>query len=231
MTAQSARISTDMVEFDRLFDVNGLHVIDAGCGGMRFTNELAERGARVLAIDPDPVQAEKNRQARLKPGVQFAEAGAETLPVESTSVDGILFSYSLHHVPAELYPQVFSEAKRVLKPGGFLCAMEPVAEGELNEITSLFHDEKHVRAEAQLALNTFGAEHLDRDAVVEYYKVVEYKDWNTFADYFSQKSFNTGYTDKDVRRDEVKRLFERHAKRLNSQFLSPMKITCLRKPV
>ena len=231
MTAQTARTSSDMAELDKLIDVNGLHVIDAGCGSMQFSNRLAERGAQVLAVDPDPIQAKLNREATLKPGVQFVETGADTLPVDAETIDGILFSYSLHHVPAELFPKVFSEAARVLKPGGFFCAMEPVADGELNEVTSLFHDEKQVRAGAQLALDTLGADYFAQAEVVEYCKVVEYPDWDSFADHYSRKSFNTGYTDEDIRKSAVQTLFEKHADKLGNRFLSPMKITCLRKPL
>ena len=230
MESKTLRTSSDMAELDRLITVNDLHVIDAGCGNMRFSKALAERGAHVLAIDPDPIQANINREASPEPGVRFEQASADALPAESASIDGILFSYSLHHVPAELFPMVFAEAARVLKPGGFLCAMEPVAEGELNEVTSLFHNERHVRAAAQLALDTLGADRFELVQVVEYYKVVEYKNWDTFADHYSKKSFNTHYTDEDVRHSRVKTLFEKHAKRLNYRFLSPMKITCLRKP-
>lgn len=231
MATQTAHISSDMAELDKLINVDGLHIIDAGCGNMRFSKFLAERGAQVLAIDPDPIQAKLNREATLEPGVRFVEAGADALPAETATIDGILFSYSLHHVPAELFPKVFSEAARVLKPGGFLCAIEPVAEGELNEVTSLFHDEKQVRAGAQLALDTLGVDNFEHAAVVEYCKVVEYQDWNTFAEHYCQKSFNTGYTEEDVRDSRVKTLFEKHAKQLDNRFLSPMKITCLRKPL
>ena len=42
-------------------DIKGMNVIDAGCGGMTFTRHLSELGGNVLAIDPDPVQAELNR--------------------------------------------------------------------------------------------------------------------------------------------------------------------------
>ena len=118
--------SSNMEVLQRFVDLKGKFVVDAGCGSMIFTRHLSELGARVLAIDPDPVQAELNRDGPPIPDVEFQQAGAENLPVGDNSVDGVFFSYSLHHVPSELYPQVFAEVLRVLKPDGFLYVIEPL---------------------------------------------------------------------------------------------------------
>jgi ubiquinone/menaquinone biosynthesis C-methylase UbiE len=217
-----------MAELDKLISVDGLHVIDAGCGSMPFSKALAQRGAKVLAIDPDPIQAKLNREAQAIPGIEFVEAGADQLPAEDASIDGILFSYSLHHVPAELYPEVFKEAARVLKPSGFFCAVEPVAEGKLNEVMSLFHDEKEVRAKAQQALDTLGADYFSEVEVSEYVNVDQFTGWEQYASHYVKASYNTHYTDAEVTDEKVQSLFENHGKPLGYRFERPMKITVLR---
>ncbi len=228
MSTQTRRASFDMAELDKLLNVEGLRVIDAGCGGMPFSRALAKRGAKVLAIDPDPIQAKLNKEADALPNIEFEEAGADALPADDSSIDGILFSYSLHHVPAELYPDVFKEAVRVLKPNGFFCAMEPVAEGELNEVMSLFHDEKVVRASAQHALDTLGDTYFKNIEISEYFNVVDFSGWDEFANHYVKSSYNTNYSEADVNNDTVKSLFEQYGKPLGYSFESPMKITCLK---
>ncbi len=218
----------DMVELDKLIDVNGLYVVDAGCGSMPFSKALAKRGAKVLAIDPDPVQAKLNRQADIPPGIEFVETGADQLPASDSSIDGILFSYSLHHVPSELYPTVFKEAARVLKPTGFFCAVEPVAQGKLNEVMSMFHDEKEVRAKAQQALDTLGAEYFCESQVSEYTNKVKFSGWDEYAAHYVKSSYNTHYTEEQVTDKKVQSLFEEYGKADDYQFDSPMKITVLK---
>ena len=87
---------TNLEVINHFVSLDGKFVIDAGCGSMTFTRLLLELGARVLAIDPDPVQAKLNRAAEPLANLEFVESGAELLPVESRSVDGVFFSYSLH---------------------------------------------------------------------------------------------------------------------------------------
>jgi len=89
--------------------------------------------------------------------VGFAQCGADAIPVEPGMVDGVVFSYSFHHIPAEQYQDVLSEWQRILKPDGFVYVIEPVAAGDLNEIMRLFHDEQAVRAKAEDVLNTSAA--------------------------------------------------------------------------
>ncbi len=138
-------VSNDLQVIDRFLNVRDSFLVDAGCGNMGLSRALAQRGASVLGIDPDPVQAKKNQQADTVANVGFAQTGADAIPVENSSVDGILFPYSLHHIPANRYPAVFEELFRVLKADGFIYVIEPVASGKLNEVMRLFHDEAQVR--------------------------------------------------------------------------------------
>ena len=222
-------VCTDLDVIDRHIDVSGLFLVEAGCGNMDLSKALATRGARVLAIDPDPVQAAKNQQADVIPNVGFAQTGAQSLPVEPGSVDGVLFPYSLHHVPAKLFEAVFQEVRRVLKEDGFLYILEPVAAGELNEVMRLFHDEAKVRAAAQDALDTLAMPLFEEADVIDYRVAVHFTSWDDYATRYSNKSYNTNYTEAQVRDEAVKQRFLEFGEPLNFNFESPMRVTYLRK--
>ncbi|NND91017.1 MAG: class I SAM-dependent methyltransferase [Granulosicoccus sp.] len=223
--------ATDIDALERILDVQGKFLIDAGCGDMHLSRALAERGASVLAIDPDPIQAQKNREAPVFPNVGFAECGAQAIPVENHSVDGVVFPYSLHHVPSELYAAVFAEMLRVLTPDGFLYILEPIAAGELNEVMRLFHDEQQVRAEAQSAIEKL-ARPLFRDyRVIEYLTPVKYETWEQYAAKYAGKSYNTRYTEADVRADDVRRRFLELGEHKQFRFEMPKRVSYLARPV
>jgi len=227
---QNFGVCSDLDAIDRCLNVSDQFLIDAGCGNMHLSKALAERGAHVLAIDPDAQQAKKNQAAQIIANVGFAETGADHLPVENQSVDGVVFSYSLHHIPNELYPAVFSEVMRVLKPDGFLYIIEPVASGDLNEVMRLFHDEASVRAAAQTAIETLAAPHFAQIDVIEYSTPKSYDSWEHFAQRYVGKTFNNGYTEADIRADSVQKKFMEVGEKKQFQFESPMCVTWLRTP-
>jgi len=231
LTKQQLGARTDLDVIDQCLQPKDQFLIDAGCGNMHLSKALAARGAHVLAIDPDPIQAEKNRAADVVANVGFAETGADHIPVEDQSVHGILFPYSLHHVPTELHAAVFAEALRVLRPDGFVYIMEPVASGDLNEVMRLFHEEASVREAAQLAIETLGMPHFSQVDVIEYHNSVCYDSWEHFASRYASKSFNTDYTEAEIRADHVRDKFLELGEPRNFEFESPMRVTWLRSPV
>jgi ubiquinone/menaquinone biosynthesis C-methylase UbiE len=201
-----ATTSIDVV--NDLVSLDGLTVLDVGCGDMTFTRLLAEHGAHATGVDPDRHQAERNRAADPAPNLTFEEAGATALPAADGSVDGVFFSFSLHHVPAETYPATFAEVRRVLKPEGFLCVIEP-ADCPLNEVMKLFHDESVVRAAAQQALRAHAVPAFTEHATFRYVSEVAFESFDAFATQYGAKKFNTDYTEADIRRPEVEAAFER----------------------
>lgn len=224
---QNLGVCTDLDAIDRFIEPAGRFFVEAGCGDMKLSRALAERGANVLAIDPDPVQAARNNKAEIIPNVGFVETGAQSIPVESGSIDGVLFPYSLHHVPASLFADVFEEVRRILKKDGFVYVMEPVAAGALNEVMRLFHDESAVRAAAQKALDTFAIPFFRQVTVVEYRIPVHYQSWEDYATRYAGKSYNTNYTEAQVRAESVKQRFHEVGEPLNFHFESPMRVTLL----
>ena len=109
--------ATDIEIIGRLVELEGRTIADVGCGDGRVARALADLGATVVGVEPDPIQAAKNREADAHPGVTLIEGAAERLPQDTASVDGVIFSKSLHHVPREGMDAGLREAARVLKPG------------------------------------------------------------------------------------------------------------------
>ncbi len=208
----------------QFMDLNGKRVIDVGCGGLAFTREIAKLGAQVLAIDPDVAQAEINDSQDIPENIEFQLAGAEKLPVQDSSVDGVFFSYSLHHVPAALYPDAFAEVARVLRPDGFLYVIEPTG-CKLNDVMRLFHDEEAERAAAQEALVRLAAPSFCSCDIVTYHSYRCFDSFEHFVKEFSNRTFNSGYTVADVERQEVRELFERNGAP-DFRFVAPKIVHC-----
>ena len=82
----------------RLAPVNGLRVLELGCGDGRLTFRYASPAESVLAVDPDAEQIEAARAAlprELASVVTFAVAGAADVEVPHESFELALFSWSL----------------------------------------------------------------------------------------------------------------------------------------
>ena len=102
--------------FAMLPDVAGLRGLDIGCGEGHNTRLLAERGARLVAIDISGTFLRHAAQ-RGKKGIVYCRAGAHNLPFPEASFDFATAFMSAMDVPDP--DRLFHEARRVLKPGGF----------------------------------------------------------------------------------------------------------------
>lgn len=93
----------------------GEHVLDLGCGDGALTVRLAERGARVTGLEPDPDMA---RAARAL-GLRVIEQDAHE-PFGECAYDAILSNAALHWMRDA--PCVLANAFAALRPGGRLVA-------------------------------------------------------------------------------------------------------------
>lgn len=221
-------LMTNVEVLHKFVTVQDKTVVDVGCGDMTFSKIVAAAGAQVLAIDPDPVQAEKNRASVPPQGIIFEESGADSIPAADQSVDGIFFSYSLHHIPEQLYSDIFEEAIRVLKPDGFIYVIEPT-DCPLNQVMMLFHDEEAERLAAQSALHSIAKPRFESAEEVDYHSIRQFKSFDDFADHFASRSFNTLYSEDDVRSEKVRQLFEQFGAP-DYQFTAPKRVMVLKQP-
>lgn len=101
-------------------EVNGLDVIELGCGTAYVSAWLARRGARPVGVDNSAAQLRTARRLQLEFGLEFPllHADAEALPFASDSFDLAFSEYgaALWCDPYRWIP----EAARVLRRGGRL---------------------------------------------------------------------------------------------------------------
>jgi SAM-dependent methyltransferase len=103
-----------------LGDVEGLDVVELGCGTAYFSAWLAKRGARPVGVDVTPAQLESARRCMAETGIEFplVEASAEDVPLADASFDVAL---SEHGASTWCDPyRWIPEAARLLRPGGRL---------------------------------------------------------------------------------------------------------------
>ena len=99
-------------------DVNGLSVLDYGCGSGQLGIYLAMLGAKVSGFDLSPLGVEVANWAATKYGLScsFEAMDAEELSYPDQSFDLVVGFGVLHHVIK--YPKSAYHLARVLKPGG-----------------------------------------------------------------------------------------------------------------
>jgi len=100
-------------------------VLEIGIGsGLNLRHYDKAKIARVIGVDPDPkllgIAARRAREADI--AVDLHEASAETLQLESGSVDTALATYALCSIPQA--HAALGEVRRVLKTGGRLLFCE-----------------------------------------------------------------------------------------------------------
>ena len=99
-------------------------VADIGCGPGTAARHAARLGASVTGVDPAPVMLRLARllTRRSSKAVRYVQGSAEALPLPGSSVS-VAWSVACVHHWADLDAGL-REARRVLKPGGRLVAIE-----------------------------------------------------------------------------------------------------------
>ena len=101
-------------------EVNGLDVIELGCGTGYVSSWLARRGARPVGIDNSPLQLETAKAFQQEFGIEFPLilGNAENVPLPDASFDFAISEYGAA-IWADPYKWI-PEAARLLRPGGQL---------------------------------------------------------------------------------------------------------------
>ena len=100
-------------------------IADLGAGEGTFSQLLAQRAERVIAVDNSAKMVEFGARLAQENGItniDYRQGDLESPPVEEASVDLAFFSQSLHHA---LHPQRAVEAAyRILRPGGRIVILD-----------------------------------------------------------------------------------------------------------
>jgi 2-polyprenyl-3-methyl-5-hydroxy-6-metoxy-1,4-benzoquinol methylase len=119
------------VELDRIWDalrlIRDARVLDAGCGSGQWAIALAERGARVTAIDlsPEMIRLARDRGNARGQDIEWRTGDVTRLADPLAVFDAIHARMLLQFVPD--VPAALRELRRVLRPGGRLLASVPGA--------------------------------------------------------------------------------------------------------
>lgn len=156
-----------------------LTVLDLGCGTGFFSDILASRYERVIALDLSKDMLAYTKEQRNKQ-IRLVNANAMSLPFTDNSMDVIYSNLVIQW--CQPLSDLLKELHRVLKPGG-LFIVSTLIDGTLHELKSAWgqvDDEKHVidfKTKAQL-LHDFESTELDlleisqKDISLEYESVL-----------------------------------------------------------
>lgn len=144
--------------FKKLADaipLSGKEVLEVGCGEGTRSQDIARACKFLFGIDPNESDIITARERNI-PNALFNQGSAEDLAFDNNSVDVVIFTLSLHHVPKALMRQSIDEALRVLRPGGWIVFLEPGMNGSLFDAEIDFDaydgDEREVKNDAYAAM-------------------------------------------------------------------------------
>jgi len=109
-------------------------VLDLGSGSGFDCFLAAKKAKRVIGIDVTEEMITKSRELAERYGyrnVEFIHGEIEHLPIEDDTIDVIMSNCVINLSPDK--EKVFSEAYRVLRPGGIIVVSDHVLKGELPE--------------------------------------------------------------------------------------------------
>lgn len=213
-----------------LVPLPGAKVIDVGCGNGRITRLIAAAGAQVVGIDPGQKQLDRARAEAPVNGESYIEGSAENLPVADASADIVFFFNSLHHVPEAVMDKALDEARRALKPQGWLFVAEPLAEGPQFELQKPYNDESEVRARAYEAIGRAKQRGFTELSETRYVADGKHASFEAYRE--NSVSINPGrakiFAEREVEiRDRFERFGEKRAD--GWHFVSPIRVNVLRK--
>jgi ArsR family transcriptional regulator len=115
-------------------------IADLGAGEGTFSQLLAQRATRVIAVDNSERMVEFGRDLARTHGIanlEYRLGDLEAVPIDNESVDLALLSQSLHHAahPA----RAIAEAWRILRPGGRVAVLDLVRHN-VEEARELYAD-------------------------------------------------------------------------------------------
>lgn len=117
----------DCAAFFVPFLTSDMVLLDVGCGPGTITAALAGKVGKAVGIDNEPKAIAAANALAAEAGLTnlvFAEADMTALPFEDGSFDAVFFHAVLYHQNQATLTSAVAEARRVLKPGGFVATRD-----------------------------------------------------------------------------------------------------------
>jgi len=120
----SMRQETLVVYRERVVSTATGSILEIGIGSGLNLRHYSDRANQVIGLDPSLKMLSMAERAPKPPmlSVDLMEASAETIPMESESVDSVISTWTLCTIPD--VSRALAEMRRVLKPGGRLLFVE-----------------------------------------------------------------------------------------------------------
>ena len=99
-----------------LDDLKGLRVLDAGCGGGRYSKVAGEAGAHVVGADHSSAVEKAQKLCAHLDNVDLLQADLKRLPLKEASFDRVFSIGVMHH--DRVTRDVFDAVAKLVKPGG-----------------------------------------------------------------------------------------------------------------
>ncbi len=145
MEQDSDRITLKKIQ--QFAELDNNHILEIGCGDGRITSMIVGKANTIIAIDPDAASIREAQETIT--GADFRTGSGECLEFSNNCFDLVIFSLSLHHQDS---PTALREAIRVLKDKGQILVLEPVNDGEIEQVCNLFRDESQELFESRNAI-------------------------------------------------------------------------------
>lgn len=115
------RLLDELKKISRIDSNERLRILDVGCGTGAFTKRFAANGRDVFGVDISVKSAILAQT--ISPQCSFFAGDAEYLPFADNTLDVILLSGVLHHLPSMV--ETLTECFRTLRSGGCCMGFDP----------------------------------------------------------------------------------------------------------
>jgi ubiquinone/menaquinone biosynthesis C-methylase UbiE len=132
-------------------------VLEVGCGNGRMTRDIASYAKRVVATDVDQTRLLQAAQNLTQSNIELLHVTEGQADLEAASFDYVVYSLSLHHIPAACMLDHLKHSTSLLNKNGKIVVIEPGNKGSFLTLKKHFGagsgDEDPEKAAAIEAMN------------------------------------------------------------------------------